>query len=86
MKHEHELGCEDIIKSLNAYVDGELDGAVCSEIEAHLNACSNCRIVVNTLKKTIEICQKDGRKTRLPADVRSRLYHALNLDNHANTD
>jgi anti-sigma factor (TIGR02949 family) len=80
MKHEHDFECKDVVKNLNAYIDGELDASLCSELEAHLETCSNCRIVVNTLKRTIEICQTDGRQTRLPADVRERLYHTLNLD------
>lgn len=80
MTHEHGFECKDVVKNLNAYIDGELDASLCRELEAHLSTCSNCQIVVNTLKKTIEICQTDGRQTRLPSDVRDRLYHTLNLD------
>lgn len=83
MTHEHEFNCKDMAKNLNAYIDGDLDDVLCGEIEEHISSCSNCQIVVNTLKKTIQIYQSDGRETKLPPDVRKRLYANLDLDEYA---
>lgn len=82
MKHDHNLGCEDILKNLNAYIDGELDAGMCDQVEAHINACPECQIVVNTLKKTIHLYQVDGRDTSLPPEARMRLFACLNLDDY----
>lgn len=68
MKHDHNLGCQDILNNLNAYIDGELDAGMCDQVEAHINACPECQIVVNTLKKTIQLFQVDGQDTTLPSE------------------
>jgi len=82
MKHEHNLGCQDILKNLNAYIDGELDAAMCNQVEAHIEACPDCQIVVNTLKKTIQLYQVDSQDTALPPEARKRLFACLDLDDY----
>lgn len=80
MNSQHIESCQEILKRLNAYIDDELDAELCSTLEAHLETCSNCQIVVNTLKKTIVLCQKDGEQTTLPLDTRRRLFASLGLE------
>lgn len=82
MKHEHNLGCHEILQNLNTYIDGELEAAMCDQFEAHIDACPDCQIVVNTLKKTIYLYQVDGQDTTLPAETRRRLFACLDLDDH----
>ena len=81
--HEHESECRRLLASLSDYVDGELDDALCREIEAHMAACENCRVVVNTLAKTVEL-YRTMPAAGLPADVRERLYVSLNLEDFLN--
>ncbi|MBG0771478.1 MAG: zf-HC2 domain-containing protein, partial [Anaerolineaceae bacterium] len=50
MTHQHGLECEELIHHLSDYIDGELDGDLCGKIEAHIESCPNCKVVVNTLK------------------------------------
>ena len=80
MKTQNHSNCLEIIVDLNAYIDGELDAALCAHLEAHLNDCNNCRVVFNTLKKTIELCQKGIKKTAIPQDVKSRLIDLINVE------
>ncbi|MER3514316.1 MAG: hypothetical protein C4310_07945, partial [Chloroflexota bacterium] len=42
-----------LLGELSAYLDGELSEAICVEIERHLVECADCRIVVDTLHRTI---------------------------------
>lgn len=86
MSHQHDLDCKDILNNLNDYIDGDLDAILCSEIETHIEACPNCRIVVNTLKKTIHLYRIDGQETTLPLDARKRLFASLDLDDYASED
>lgn len=86
MNHQHNMGCQDILKNLNAYIDENLDAVLCGNIEAHINACPNCQIVVNTLKKTIQLYQIDGQRTTLPTEARRRLFASLDLDDYVNQD
>ncbi|MFO7579073.1 MAG: zf-HC2 domain-containing protein, partial [Nitrosomonas halophila] len=52
--HDHH-DCKQYLGNLSDYVDGELSEDLCREIEAHMSECENCRVVVNTLSKTISL-------------------------------
>ena len=74
------LNCGALLESLSEYVDGVLGDALCEEIESHVAGCDDCRVVVDTLKKTIYLYHETSEKTEIPIDVRERLFHRLNLD------
>lgn len=80
-EHIHAT-CEELLGSLSAYIDGELAPALCQELEKHLEGCENCRVVLNTTKRTIELVHSPVEKTNLPDDVRERLFKRLNLDDY----
>jgi anti-sigma factor RsiW len=70
------LNCDDVIRELSNFIDGELDEAMKLEIESHFGDCEECRLIVDQTKRTIEIfC--DCEPVELPSDVRSRLHEAL---------
>lgn len=77
--HRHEE-CRQLLNSLSDYVDGDLQQELCDEIELHMKDCENCRIVVDTLSKTVSLYQTSADPAIVPDDVRERLYHSLNLD------
>jgi anti-sigma factor RsiW len=61
---------------LTSYLDGVLDSSTRTELELHLSRCTDCRLVVDTCRKTIQIfCNSEP--VPLPEDVRSRLHSAL---------
>jgi anti-sigma factor RsiW len=64
---------------LSDYVDGELEAALCAELEAHLADCPDCRVMVDTLRKTI-VLYRSQAQADLPSDVQARLYKVLELD------
>ncbi|MCD6291753.1 MAG: zf-HC2 domain-containing protein [Anaerolineae bacterium] len=72
-------GCRQFLAFFSDYIDGELEAALCQEIEAHLAACENCRLVVDTLRKTILLYQMSS-PPELPADVEERLFKVLDLE------
>jgi len=76
--------CEKLLGSLSEYIDGELDPELCQEIEKHLAGCDDCRVVLNTTKRTIDLVHAPIEKPDLPADVRERLFKRLNLDDYLN--
>jgi len=70
------LNCNNVIRELSNYLDGELDATAREELERHLGRCHDCRLVVDTTRKTIQIfCNSEP--IALPVDVRSRLHAAL---------
>ena len=80
-EHIHSQ-CEELLGSLSAYIDGDLAPALCQELEKHLEGCDNCRVVLNTTKRTIELVHSPVEKSDLPDDVRERLFKRLNLDDY----
>jgi len=70
------LNCQKVVRELSGYLDGELDAGARADLERHLEHCDDCRLVVDTTKKTIQIfCNSEP--VPLPADVRDRLHAAL---------
>jgi hypothetical protein len=76
---DHE-SCRQLLSTLGDYVDGTLSGELCARLEHHMKDCRRCRIVVNTMKKTIELYQETGEETPLPDDVHERLFLRLDLE------
>ncbi len=76
MDMEHT--CRELKAQLSDYIDGDLDEGLCAEIERHLAGCDNCRIVVDTLKKTILLYREYGAVT-VPQDSQRRLIKVLKL-------
>jgi anti-sigma factor (TIGR02949 family) len=83
-EHEHSPQCRQILSSLSDYIDGELQAELCARLEQHLEGCENCRVVVNTLRKTIELYRTTNEAADLPGDVRQRLFLKLNIEDIIN--
>jgi len=82
---EHTHGnCVNLLGSLSEYIDGELNPELCAEIEKHLAGCEDCRVVLNTTKRTIDLVHAPIEKNTVPNDVRERLFKRLNLDDYLN--
>lgn len=69
------MKCEDLLKMLNDYVDGDIDPSICDEFRRHLEGCDPCKVVVDTVRKTITL-YRDADVYEIPLDFRTRL-HAL---------
>jgi len=76
---EHE-SCRALLGSLSEYVDGGLGDELCAEIERHMQGCENCRIVVDSLRKTISLYKTSAGSAHVPEEVRERLFKRLDLD------
>lgn len=76
---EHdESVCRELVAEFSDYIDGELEAALCAQLEAHLAECPNCRVMVDTVRKTITLYHSHGTRD-LPPDVQDRLYRVLRL-------
>lgn len=81
-EYEHSPHCKHLLASLSDYLDGELEAELCAELELHLQACDNCRVVINTLRKTVELYQQTPIPADLPGAVRERLFYKLQLEDY----
>ena len=70
--------CSDHLSALSDNIDGALDPELCAELERHIAECGDCRIVVDTLRKTISLYRNYGHED-VPEDAKARLYAVLQL-------
>lgn len=70
--------CRRYLASLGDYIEGTLNEDLCDELEAHMAICEDCRIVVNTLSRTIMLYRKMP-SPELPNAVKDRLFAVLDL-------
>ena len=77
---ENKDSCHKILGSLCEYIDGDLDQELCAEIERHMEGCEDCRIVVDTLRKTIYLYRTINPCLDVPGEVRERLFQTLDLE------
>jgi anti-sigma factor (TIGR02949 family) len=75
----HDEKCHHLLESLSEYVDGQLRDDLCLILEQHLAECSNCRIVVDTLRQTVYLYHTSAQSAEVPSDVRERLFRKLDL-------
>ncbi len=70
------MKCQEMLKELSEYIDGELDPRLCEQLEKHMKDCDPCLVFVNTLKKTISLF-KYAASEPLPKEVHLRLHDFL---------
>jgi predicted anti-sigma-YlaC factor YlaD len=80
--HRHEKNeCGRVLSHLNDYIDHKLSPELCEELEAHLAECENCRVVFDTLNKTLYLVHQLREKPpALPEAVEYRLFAVMKLD------
>ena len=79
---EHD--CRHMLGDLSNYLDGEASDELCAEIESHMANCEDCRIVVDTLGKTV-LLYRDLPQPELSVGARERLYQSLDLGAYLET-
>ena len=73
--------CRGMLGDLSDFLDGTLSEEFCQEIEEHMAGCEECKIVVDTLGKTI-LLYRELPQPEMPEDARIRLYHSLDLSKY----
>ena len=70
------MDCNEVLEQLADYLDDDAREELCKAIEAHLGRCRDCRLEVDTVRKTIVLYQVD-REIPLPTTAFARLEAVL---------
>ncbi len=84
--HQPTGQCQDVLSLLSEYLNLELPPGACREIETHLAGCTPCVEFAESLRKTVEICQRyrpDELPVSLGQDARAQLLEAYQKMLHA---
>jgi anti-sigma factor RsiW len=73
--------CDQLVDCLSDYIDGELPPELVAQLDEHILTCTNCRIVVDTTKKTISLYHQLGEDQHVPNSVVERLHKTLDISN-----
>ena len=73
------MACEDVVRLITAYLDGDLPDDVRAEVDEHLDGCDGCR---NVLAQWRTIVALAGRLTEADVDntdeaIRDRLISTM---------
>jgi len=68
--------CRKLLAQMSEYIDGELPKDLCASLERHLADCPNCRVMFDSLTKTIKIYRED-KEEPLPDELKDKLHKAL---------
>ena len=83
MNEKAQSTCQSLLCMLSDYIDGDLSEELCQEIEKHTAGCANCRIVIDTLRKTISLYHTAAEESaQLPDETREHLFKTLNLEDY----
>ena len=70
------LTCQEVMDQLADYLDSDSQAELVEEVNLHVGSCVNCRVEVDTLRRTIMIYRCEER-VMLPAELDERLRVAL---------
>ena len=73
--HDHRH-CLEMFEKLSEYIDGELDQAACAEIQKHAEDCVACFSCLETLKRTVALCNNVGDRP-IPQNLSERLKEII---------
>jgi hypothetical protein len=72
----HE-NCHDLLDGLSDFIDGEASD-LCAQIQRHMSGCTKCRIVVDTLRKTVNLYHQLPQP-EISDQAIERLYKVIDL-------
>lgn len=70
------LTCKDFLKEISDYLDNTTDSELRRQLEAHINECPNCWVIVDTTRHTIKV-YKGMQPKEIPDAVHERLMAAV---------
>jgi anti-sigma factor RsiW len=68
--------CEEVLRELSNFIDGDIDPRLRSEIEDHLRHCHRCSVLHDSTKKVLYIVG-DERVFEIPSGYSERLHKFL---------
>ena len=71
------MNCEEAIKLMDGYLDGELDPITSQIIEQHLRSCRNCEQAYETHRALVRTIGSAAPYYKAPAELRQRIQSSL---------
>jgi hypothetical protein len=70
------MNCTKLVREISDYLDNEMDRGLRQELEEHLDCCPDCKIIIDTTRKTIQI-YRGCEPYPIPKSLHDRLERAF---------
>ena len=71
-----QISCDEVVREMSNYIEGEVEQDLRDQIAAHLSKCDQCKAVYDGTRNVIElVC--DQRTFTVPAAFSERLHTKL---------
>lgn len=71
------ISCEDALKKLHAYLDGELDALDCEKVEEHFELCQRCYPHLNLEQRFRARINRAMKRDACPEHVREKVLQSI---------
>ncbi len=69
-------GCPDVLAAFSKKLEGDIDTAICAELEQHVSGCAPCERACASLKQTLAVCRDAGAEP-VPQAVQNAVRAAI---------
>ena len=76
------VSCKKLAENLSSYVEGDLDRALCSEIERHLSYCRRCSVLLDSVRKVL-LVTGDEHTFEVPIGYEETLHTFIDRHLHS---
>ena len=73
------MDCRQVLEQVSDYLDAETAHELVQRFEEHFGDCNNCRVYVDTVKRTIMLYRSE-MPLDCPEQVRLRLHAVLSYE------
>jgi predicted DNA-binding protein YlxM (UPF0122 family) len=71
------LTCEDLVRYLSDYINGDLDETLNEAARNHLATCQNCHDVLDSTQQMISLFREQGQLIKIAESRKSSLYDQI---------
>jgi len=71
------MECRECLENISAFIDGELEGDLQEQIEAHLQTCEDCQRVANQLRVLNSGLVQAYDTVQIPTNLEERILSSL---------
>lgn len=68
--------CKEFLQELNDFLDETVDPETKRMLQAHVEECPNCYVIVDTVKKTLAV-YKGAEPQPVPEEIHARVWRAF---------
>lgn len=75
--HEHSHLHEKTFHEICNYLCGDLDSPFCKEVRDHLDSCPECKLYLDSIKKTVYLFRENEETLKTPPKCKKAILNKL---------